>query len=608
MKKTDIIKTLVKANEIYWSTGENGMPEAEYNRLMAKLQEIDPNHPLITGIGETKIKSAGKVVHDTPMLSLDKAYTVDEVRKWMAKVARTADEEFFVTPKYDGIAARLQDGCLATRGGGDAGENISHFISIMTWKLDPHSDHLERHDGEILITDKTFTEKFVSGKVTRSGGEKYKNSRNAAAGILNNDHVENQWEGVLTFVEHSQYATPAFQSDIDSKIEFVKEIIHDLGLPTDGIVIKVADEKYADSLGHTSHHWKHSIALKHANQSAVTRLIDVEFQMAKDHIGMVAIMEPVEIGGATIRRATLHNLDIIRELHLMIGDVIEIERAGDVIPYIVSVSPGSRLEDGIDRKPIECHECPSCHGPVRIDKQFYVCDNPTCEDKVVNKIDSALKDLDSKGIADSTIKKLVRAGHVKDVADMFSLTISDFVGLEGMGDKSIAKIMNELGRLMESPQKPEAVLAMLNIPGFGKSIFKKLLAEVDGIEGLLNMAVEDYAALPNMAETRAEVLWIWLRDNKLLTKLTNIFKIESVKPQPKGEDMITVCFTGKGNTGRADYEAMCNGTPYVPMGSVSGALQILVCADPSSDSGKMKKARAMGVEVISYNDFERLVA
>lgn len=603
MKKTDIIKTLVKANEIYWSTGENGMPEAEYNRLMAKLQEIDPNHPLITGIGETKIKSAGKVVHDTPMLSLDKAYTVDEVRKWMAKVARTADEEFFVTPKYDGIAARLQDGCLATRGGGDAGENISHFISIMTWKLDPHSDHLERHDGEILITDKTFTEKFVSGKVTRSGGEKYKNSRNAAAGILNNDHVENQWEGVLTFVEHSQYATPAFQSDIDSKIEFVKEIIHDLGLPTDGIVIKVADEKYADSLGHTSHHWKHSIALKHANESEWTVLKGVEFQMAKDHIGMVGILEPVEIEGATIKRVSLHNLDIIKQLELSIGDEVLIERAGAVIPYISEV----KQRWGMTQK-IECHECPSCHGPVRIDKQFYVCDNPTCEDKVVNKIDSALKDLDSKGIADSTIKKLVRAGHVKNVADMFSLKMMDFIGLEGMGDKSIAKIMNELGRLMESPQKPEAVLAMLNIPGFGKSIFKKLLAEVE-LRPLVNMLPREFAQLPNMSEIRSLNLYTGIIENQsLLVRLLEIFSIESAKPQPKGEDMITVCFTGKGNTGRAEYEAMCNGTPYVPMGSVSGALQILVCADPSSDSGKMKKARAMGVEVISYNDFERLVS
>jgi DNA ligase (NAD+) len=609
MNKTEIVETLESANEVYRETGQNGIPEAEYNRLMDELTRLDPDHPLHTQITFGPVSSTGKVVHKIPMLSLDKAYTVEEVQKWMKKVARSPEEMFELTPKLDGVAGRIDGSLLCTRGNSEIGEDISHFLPILDVVLD--SNKIEGHrDGEILITKTTFAKEFATGNITRSSGEKYKTPRNAVSGILNNDHVEEQWKGVLTFIEHSRHTIMVgFHDDLEEKIDFVKDQIQLLGFPTDGLVLKVADPEYAASLGHTSHHWKHSIALKHANDSAVTRLIDVEFQMAKDHIGMVGILEPVEINGVSIRRVSLHNLDVIKELGLKVGDIVTIERAGDVIPHIVSIDKSAR-SDVAGRYEVYCLECPSCRGPVWIDKQFYVCDNPVCEDKVVNKIDSALKDLDSKGIATATIKKLVNAGTVKNVASMFYLNEYDFQGLEGMGERSISKILDESNRLRNTPQKPEAILAMLNIPGFGKSIFKKLLVHVpdDSPMTLLVLTKLELMELPNMAETRAEMLRAGFAENQnLILDLREIFTIITPETQERSSNMKNICFTGKGNYGRKEYEAMCEGTEYIPASSVTALLDILVCADPSSDSGKMKKARKMGAEVISYGEFEKKI-
>lgn len=613
MTKQEIVSKIVKANKVYWETGENGLPEAEYNSLMHELGELDSDHPLVNGVSAVKVASIGKVKHATPMLSLDKAYTVDELQKWMVKVARTPDEEFVLTPKYDGIAARLLGALLATRGDGEAGENISHFFDVINFDLDPNNDFPTK-DGEILITDETFKIRFASGEITRGSGELYKTPRNAAAGILNNDVVANQWKGALTFVEHSRYSVTVTMTTIWDRVEFVKNQIKELGLPTDGLVLKVKDTKYAASLGATSHHWKHSIALKHANKSVVTRLIDVEFQMAKDHIGMVGILEPVEIGGVMVKRVSLHNLDIIEDLQLKIGDVVTIERAGDVIPHIVSVDLSAR-DDGEYRDLIRVHLCPSCKNPVRRDNQFYVCDNEDCEDKLVNKIDSALKDLGSKGIASETIRVLVQNHTVQNIGDLLNIkTGSVFRGplgimTPGFGDRKIEKILAEIERLRNMEHKPEAVLATLNIPGFGKSIFKKLLKEVD-YDQLVGMSVVEVIELPNMAETRAKALIQGLKDQGvLLSKMTELnIKTNETKGENKMRSNGTVCFTGKGDKGRKEYTEMAEDVGMEVASSVTSGLGMLVCADPESDSGKMKKARANGTKVISYQDFERMVA
>lgn len=597
------------ANKVYWDTGENGMMEKLYLTYCRELAEYDPDHALLKGVYSPNVTSGKKVKHGSPMLSLEKVYDLESLKKWMAKVSRTPEEKFFVMPKYDGIAGRLYpDGTLATRGDGEEGENITHRKGILKYLCNSHQSEdaqTLQYDGEILCTFSDFIEHFESGKVTRKSGEKYKNPRNAVAGIMNS--TEKVVGKVLTFVDHNYNAVECQMHTVDFAVRALKENTEN-DFPTDGVVVRLADGEYAATLGHTSHHWKHSIALKHDNESTWTQLEGVEFTMAKESIGMVGLLHPVELGGVTIKRVSLHNLDIIKSLDLCIGDIVHIERSGDVIPHIIE----SRIKKDTKREPISLDKCPSCGVRVIQDVQFYRCPNALCHDKVVNKIDSALKDLGSKGIAAATISDLVSWGKVQNIADMFDhkkVQEATFEGYEGYGKRKIEKIMNELRRLENTPMAGDQILATLNIPGFGRSIFKKLLKSVESVDELILMDVSDYNMLPNMAQTRSEILDNGLNGNiDILNELKSIFTLKTNKR--KGEEMGTkgVCFTGKGDKGRAEYAEMAENAGWIVASSVTAGLDYLVCADPESNSGKMKKARANGTEVISYSAFEKMVA
>jgi len=279
-----------------------------------------------------------------------------------------------------------------------------------------------------------------------------------------------------------------------------------------------------------------------------------------------------------------------------------------------------KLEPG-ERIPIKCVECPSCKWPVRIDKQFYVCDNEECHDKVVNKIVSALDDLGSKGISTSIVADMVNLG-AKNVFDVMMFDVNKFSGMEGYGDRKIKNIGDELERLKNSRPKPEAILAALNIPGFGKSMFKKLLKDVKYIDFV---HLHDFTHLPNMSDIRSKQLneglnkqetWDLHREltrhwNYVYTDLFPEKPLPVTKEAKKSfrENMnMKVCFTGAGNKTREEYSELAEGAGMEVVGSVSKGVNLLVCFDPNSNSGKMKKARDLGTKVISYEEFESIVS
>lgn len=590
----EIVDTLTKANEIYWKTGQNYFSDETYFGLEEQLRKLNPQHELLKKVQSPVVSSLGKIKHATPMLSLEKVYSIEELKKWMQKVARTPDEKFLVMPKYDGIAGRwdYENKILSTRGDGEEGENISHHAKNIG-----RLDILPDKDGEILIRDDVFKNNVI-GKVQRSSGDDYKNSRNAVAGLLNNDREFPK--GIVEFYPYDYMCRIAQIGCIEEKIQTLKAELHQI--PNDGFVVKIQDPHYAAAMGFTTHHWKHSVALKHANESGWTQLIGVEFQMAKDTIGMVGILSPVEINGVTIRRVSLHNLDIIHGMDLMINDRVLIERAGDVIPYIVEREAAPEL-----REDILLENCPSCSTPVYRDNQFYRCPNENCEDKVVNKIDAALKDLGSKGIATATIRDLVQWGQVRTIADMFdnlSVHHTLFFGKEGYQHRKIEKIITELERVKSEPKKPEQVFAALNLPGFGKSLFKKLFRQRNW---LLFPALTRFelSNLDQMSDIRADLLFTGLEENKyLIDELVRIFTMEEPPQQPQGVQSMKICFTGKGNLPRKEYQEWCDANGHEFSSSVTGSTDLLVCADPESNSSKMKSAREKGIEIRSYTDFE----
>lgn len=590
-RKEHLIENIIEANFVYSKTGENFVADNVYEEWIQELKSLDPNHSLLTNPEPVSVSSLGKVIHKTPMLSLNKVYSIEELKKWMNKVARNPDEVFEVSPKYDGIFGRLNlsENSLSTRGNGTEGEDISDKISEIQMLILSEEKVI---DGELLITYSDF-ENNVKDKLSKRDGTEYKTPRNAVAGLLNQDRKLP--ENVITFVPHNEFRLLTTEYPIENVIEQVKRLSGDY--PTDGLVIKLTDEEYGKSLGSTSHHPKHSMALKHDNESAWTRLIDVEFQMAKDTIGMVGIVEPTVINNVTIQRVTLHNMDVIESLDLRIGDEVLLERAGDVIPHILESKPGET------REKIHLEKCPSCDYPVFLAKQFYRCPNDECEDKIVNRIDAGLKDLGSKGIAKETIRKIYKKFKVTNL--VLLVQDNDISSIEGFGNRSVEIFNQEIQRLLNQTYKPEQVFATLNIHGIGQSMFKKIFKVVTW-QKMLEMSKSELSNIPQMGPERANELFYTLEDyQNYIPILTELFKIKEPETSNNGEEkMETVVFTGKGNMKREEYDVMAEELGYSVGSSVTKETTLLVCADVNSGSSKLKKAEKNGIKIISYDEFE----
>ena len=530
------------------------------------------------------------------LLSLQKVYNIEEIRKWMLKVSRTPDEKFVVMPKYDGIAGRLLDGKLASRGDGTEGESLTHHKNRVK-VIDVVCD--EDMDGEILITKKDFELYFGSGGKYEG---KYKNSRNAISGIMGSK--ENPFtEQVVTMVGYDHITEKTTVGGVGLSILSVGQQM--LDYPTDGFVVKLEDDAYAETLGHTTHHYKHSMALKHANTQATTVLKGVEFRMAKDHIGIIGLLEPIDINGVTISRVTLHNMDIIRDLDLHVGDTVVIERAGDVIPYIVDSYPTVGYNKAYrDLTHIELVFCPSCGTDVVLDKQFYKCSNDECSGKNQNKIEYGARLFGLKHIAGATIEKLYETKVIRDVVDFLSCTSDDFFQLEGFGEVSAKKAQKEIEKVPKEVGDYQ-ILAALCIPGIGRSISKKILAHVT-LDKLVGLDLEDMSkfTIPDVGQARLEALDRGVKTNTdLLYKLAKHFpNYTNTKDNEETVSIGSICFTGKMPEKRSFYENIAKEAGF-EIGAVNKNLNTLVVSDPNSTSSKTQKAQKLGISIMSVDEF-----
>ncbi len=603
----EIEEVLEEANEHYSYTGEDFLIEEEYNMLMRELQTLDPKNKLLHTPQEVIVKSDEKVIHTKAMLSLEKVYSIADLKKWMKKVARHDDEDFVVMPKLDGIAARYEDGVLSTRGDGVNGENISHRIPLIEF-------YQEEYTGELVITDDKFKQIKENALMTRKSGEAYKNSRNAISGIMNSEYDFNwteNWKPV-EFIPYDQINVISTIDKIERHIDAIRQGSKDL--PTDGFVIRLEDDEYGESLGYTSHHYKHSIALKEASTTVQTTLESVEFQQARSHIGMVGLVEPVELGGVTIKRVSLHNMDIVKALDLKIGDMIEITRAGEVIPHI-TCSFGGGYEA------IECTECPACGADVELDGQFWKCQNKDCEEKAINEIVSSAKKLGIKGIAKGTITKLFGAELIENIVDLVGLdTWADMSDVFAKGSKSYLNFFKEIIRIGKVEMDDFTIFGSWGVEGFGRSFFKKIFKEISFTDFMTICKEGDKIKLlniPTISEIRAENLIAAFKDTQILDGLLNHFTVRYsfnlVKQKTgfdnKEKDMKgTICFTGKGFAGRKELTELAEAAGYEVAKSVTKTLGTLVCEDPSAGTTKLKKAAGFGTNVISYDEFQGMVA
>lgn len=586
-KLTEEIK---KHDKNYWEDNNPTISDSDYDQLINDLKKMDPSNELISKVhGST----GGKITHKKPMLSLDKAYSKEEIVDWCRKRERSRDEMFIIQPKYDGISANYEDGILSTRGDGSVGEDITDKLPLVEFACCTPFDGGVR--GEIVITDEDFEN--IYSNVKRKGGGVYKNSRNAVAGVMNLKDISSvKAQGArVTFVPFDMHSiegtTAKIWKDFDKAVTRAKK----LGYPMDGLVIKLKDTEYSESLGNTSHHPRGQIAFKFSNQKAKTKLLDIEWSFGKNNLTPVGILDPVDIGGVTISRVSLHNLDNIKGRDIMVNDIVTIERAGDVIPYVSDVEKGEYRFSQIPTK------CPSC-GECLIFGTEVVCENDSCGELVLNRILDGIKKFDIENLGEPTLRKMIDKLHVSSLADIFLLSVEDILTLDGFKEKSANKIISEIKK--NNKKEDYKILASLNLASIGRTVGKTVLTHYT-IEELLSVSESDLTKIEGVGGVIAESIVCGLKDKEVL--LSDILK--QVDPiQTKGSadsdaDKVTICFTGKMPEKRSYYEAIAIERGMKPEKSVKKGLGLLIVNDINSGSSKIKKAIKMGIEIKELNSW-----
>ena len=568
----DLRKEIEFHNYRYYVLDSPVISDAEYDRLYRELLELEAAYPeFVTPdsptrrVGGEPLESFERVTHPAPILSLDNAFNAEELYAWRERILRLLPPgtrlSYTVEPKIDGLTVVLhyRDGRLvlgATRGNGEVGEDITaNLRTIRTLPLRiPVSEGVSVPPflvvrGEAYIPIADFEK--MNRKLAESGEKTFANPRNAAAGTLRQLDPRvvasrplrlwcyaivasegpvptSQWE-TLEYLQALGFPVVKERARFDDFEEVVQYCLSwiprrdTLSFEADGLVIKVDDLRIQEELGVVGRAPRGAIAFKFPAREATTRLLDIGVNVGRT--GVVtpyAILEPVELAGATIRKATLHNFDYIREKDIRIGDRILIKRSGDVIPYVVGPIPDVR--DGSERPYEMPTTCPACGGPlVRAEEEVAVyCLNPACPAQLVRRVEywAGRNQVDIAGLGRQQAALLVEEGLLHDVADLYFLRPEDLLRLEGFAEKATENLLRAIAASKERPLA--RVLAALGIRRVGSTVAELLVQHYPSLEALARASREELEAIPGIGPFTAQAIVEWFADERnraLLEKL-----------------------------------------------------------------------------------------
>ena len=595
LSEADLVRLLEYHNRCYWEKGEQEISDDRYDELLRALEKINPDHPLVMAVHAPVVAGSGKVTHVRPMLSLNKAYSLDEVLEWAGKYVRSEDEPLLIQPKYDGISANFASGVLATRGDGETGEDISDKIPLIELEAGDYKGALNRPvRGEIVIRDDDF--KTIYSHIVRKGGGAYKNSRNAVAGIMGLKDIADmlRQRAKLTLVDYEMFSKSIPFKELRMKWPEIVAEIEALPYPMDGIVIKLEDSVYSDSLGNTAHHPRGQIAFKFSGIRRESALLNVQWSFGKNCLTPVAEIEPVDIGGITIRHASLHNAQNIIDRDIHIGDTVTVERAGDVIPYIVSARPGD------NRKVALIERCPCCDTVLQRSGPELCCLNPDCFETRVQRLAASVRNIGIERLGEPNIRRMMQALGVRTLKDIFNLSMIDILKLEGFKEKSASNLLREIAaaRSVNDFQ----VLAALNIPNIGVNVAKAILTGYT-IQELRGLSIEKLSEINGIGPERAGAISRELASQKdFLDELLECVDVKQTKGISSA-NLPKICFTGKMPEQRSYYEGLARQKGYDPVEAVTQELSLLVAADINASGGKLDKARKANIQIIAMDDW-----
>jgi len=669
----ELREQIEKANYDYYILDQPTLDDFAYDAILRELQDLEAKHPeLVTPesptqrVGVAPSNRFAAVEHAHPMLSLSNAFDEAEVRAFDQRVRKALgrdDVGYVCELKIDGLAINLTyvDGRFAqgaTRGDGSVGEDVT--ANLRTIKSVPLTLR-ERVPGRVDIRGEVYLPRAAFEATNRERLEReeppFANPRNAAAGAVRQLdpaatakrnlamwcyssaglEVESQHALLARLRELGLRTNPNVRqaTDIDEVLAFVGEWgtkRHDLDYGTDGIVVKVDRIADQDRLGFVSRNPRWAVAYKFPAEQATTTVEDIKVYVGRTGVlTPVAWLAPVLIGGTTVRRATLHNLDEVRRLDVRVGDRVIIQRAGDVIPEVVRVEPplvekGKRaLKRGPEFAMPE--RCPVCETPVehREGEVAFRCPNPACPAKTGQRIGHFVSrgGFDIEGVGWALVEQLQSRGLVTDPADLFTLTKEQLLDLDRFAEKSASNIYD---RIQHAKQRPLArIINALGMPQVGWSTSEDLAqwaasklpadANLAQVFALLRAAsAEDLQAIPGIGAKVADAIRAYLSDDSETVLMDKLVKADVVPVLPAARAEApagpfagkTVVFTGTlERRSREDAEALVRDLGGKTSGSVSAKTDLLV-AGPGAGT-KLEKAKQLGVRVMDEEAFEAML-
>ena len=688
---------LARHDRAYYVLAQPTVSDAEYDKLFRELVQIEAQYPDLIGadsptqrVGAPLPEGQGldKVAHDTPMLSIESLFDEAEVREFDGKIRRflkleEGDLEWVVEPKFDGASASLvyEDGLFVralTRGDGSVGEDITQnlktvkSIPMRLWDGErPVPSHLEVR-GEVLIELAAF-KRFNAERVAE-GRPALANPRNAAAGALRRNDPSEVATYPLQFhpyalagIEGAEFArhwdTLAALGDwglpssrfarrvtgIDACLAYHAEMVRErdtIPFEMDGVVAKLDDLALRDRLGTTARATRWQFAFKFPPNEAISRLLAVEVQVGSfGRLTPRAHVEPVEIGGVTVRHSTLHNADYVAELGVKIGDRVSLHRAGDVIPQVIGVAeaasgrapagwkdtlPESLLVDPEAKprvvRPGVVHDwraafampatCPACGTPVEQDGKYWRCPNVYgCEPQLVGRTlqMSGRSGFEIDGLGEKMVVQLFEAGHLKSPADLFHLDAvrDQLVELERWGEKKVDNLLAQIDRARQAPF--DRYLAALSIPEVGGTTASLLARYFDTLDDLRAADLEALQHVEGIGPEVAESVRAWFDGptNQALIERLAEGGLEIVYSAADTDTSgafagKTVVFTGTlEHLGRAEAKRIVERLGGKVVSSISAKTDYLIQGE--GGGGKAKKAEALGIQVLPEPEFRALI-
>ena len=634
--------------------------DEEYDKSYRHLKELEEKYNFVLPdsptqrVGAPPLDKFEKVKHTEPMLSLDNAFSHDEVREFDERVKRflksDKDVEYTVEPKYDGLAMELtyKNGILykaSTRGDGYEGEDVTQ--NIKTVKAVPLKiGEVEIPDeidirGEVYMDIKEF--EALNRERGKDGEPLFANPRNAAAGSIRQldssitakrklhlacygigaargVNFKSQWE-FITWLKKARFPVPAIvklKKGIDEIIDVIMEIEEkrkDFSFEADGAVIKVNDFELQRSLGVKTREPRWAIAYKFPAHQGITKINEIIASVGRTGtITPVAFLEPVRIGGVTVSRSTLHNWDEIERKDIRVGDTVIVERAGDVIPHVVEVIKEKRTDKEKHFRPPE--KCPVCGAAVERDEGgvAYRCIGLNCTAQVQQRIGHYVSRaaMDIEGLGEKNVELLHSTGLIKQFSDIYGLKKEDLLELPRFAEKSAQNLIDAIEKSKHTTLA--RFLYSLGIIHVGEYAAKLLAKNFENIEDLYHVKPERIMAIKQMGEKISDSISRFFNDHENLNTLKTLtslgvkisnpdFKKEKTEKRPL--EGLTFVITGTLPKPRNEVEELIESMGGNASGSVSKKTNYLVAGE--EPGSKLQKAQSLGVRIISYEELLKMI-